>query len=158
MIFSAELAVLQRGNQRHASRYSNLVACAEWVGYRERKRFSRAWRVEATELRIGELGGTVHVRLKGVDAVEMNTALGQNAREIMLTIVGGSDLRCELTGEHTWHREVGFCFTTGGIDINRAIIEHGAALACPRYSERYAAYEQASALAAQPRASYCVKR
>jgi hypothetical protein len=37
MILSAELAVLQRGNQRHASRYSNLVACAEWVGYRERK-------------------------------------------------------------------------------------------------------------------------
>lgn len=37
MIFSAELAVLQRGNQDHASRYSNLVACAEWVGYRERK-------------------------------------------------------------------------------------------------------------------------
>ena len=37
MILSAELAVLQRGNQRHASRYSNFVACAEWVGYRERK-------------------------------------------------------------------------------------------------------------------------
>jgi two-component sensor histidine kinase len=37
MNFSAELAVLQRGNQRHASRYSNLVASAEWVGYRERK-------------------------------------------------------------------------------------------------------------------------
>ena len=37
MKFSAELAVLQRGNQRHASRYSNFVASAEWVGYRERK-------------------------------------------------------------------------------------------------------------------------
>ena len=37
MKFSAELAVLQRGNQRHASRYSNFVACTEWVGYRERK-------------------------------------------------------------------------------------------------------------------------
>jgi hypothetical protein len=37
MKLSAELAVLQRGNQRHASRYSNFVACTEWVGYRERK-------------------------------------------------------------------------------------------------------------------------
>jgi hypothetical protein len=37
MNFSAGLAVLQRGNQRHASRYSNFVASAEWVGYRERK-------------------------------------------------------------------------------------------------------------------------
>jgi hypothetical protein len=36
MKFSAELAVLQRGNQRHASRYSNFVAYTEWVGYRER--------------------------------------------------------------------------------------------------------------------------
>jgi hypothetical protein len=33
MIFFAELAVLQRGNQRHASRNSNFVACSEWVGY-----------------------------------------------------------------------------------------------------------------------------
>jgi hypothetical protein len=39
MNFSAELVVLQRGNQRHASRYSNFVACAEWVGNRKRKRF-----------------------------------------------------------------------------------------------------------------------
>jgi hypothetical protein len=37
MMFSAELAILQRGNQDHASRHSNFVACAEWVGYRERK-------------------------------------------------------------------------------------------------------------------------
>ena len=33
MMFSAELAVLQRGNQDHAGRHSNFVACAEWVGY-----------------------------------------------------------------------------------------------------------------------------
>jgi hypothetical protein len=37
MMFSVELAILQRGNQDHASRHSNFVACAEWVGYRERK-------------------------------------------------------------------------------------------------------------------------
>ena len=37
MMFSAELTILQRGNQDHASRHSNFVACAEWVGYRERK-------------------------------------------------------------------------------------------------------------------------
>ena len=33
MMFSAELVILQWGNQRHASQYSNFVACAEWVGY-----------------------------------------------------------------------------------------------------------------------------
>ena len=33
------------------------------------------------------------------------------------------------------------------------IIEMGAALACPRYSTRYVQFEQAEALAAQPRAT-----
>ena len=43
-------------------------------------------------------------------------------------------------------------------DINREIIEMGAALACPRYDSRYMRFEQADALAAQPRSPYCVKR
>ena len=39
------------------------------------------------------------------------------------------------------------------------LVRHsGAALACPRYDDRYVPYEQAAALAAQPRSSYCVKR
>ena len=46
----------------------------------------------------------------------------------------------------------------GGIDINQAIIASGAALACPRYDDRYMRYERAEPLAAQPRSSYCVKR
>ena len=33
----------------------------------------------------------------------------------------------------------------------------GAALACPRYSTRYVPFEQADALAVQPRSSYCVR-
>jgi endonuclease YncB( thermonuclease family) len=69
-----------------------------------------------------------------------------------------SELTCRLTGEITHHREVGYCVTADGIDINRAIIASGAALACPRYDDRYMRYEQAAALAAQPRSSYCVKR
>jgi endonuclease YncB( thermonuclease family) len=50
------------------------------------------------------------------------------------------------------------CFTANGVDINREIIEMGAALACPRYDTRYVAFEQQAALDAQTRASYCVKR
>jgi hypothetical protein len=45
-----------------------------------------------------------------------------------------------------------------GRDIQREIVEMGAALACPRYSTRYVAFEQVDALAAQPRSSYCAKR
>jgi hypothetical protein len=53
-----------------------------------------------------------------------------------LVAMGARYLTCRLTGEHTWHHEVGYC-TTNGVDLNRAIIERGFALACPRYDARY---------------------
>ena len=99
----------------------------------------------------------IHVRLKGVDAAELGTERGENARRVMTKIVTGK-LTCRLTGEKTHRREVGYCTTDERIDINRAIIAQGAALACPRYDDRYVPFEQAAALAAQPRSSYCVKR
>ena len=52
-----------------------------------------------------------------------------------------------MTGEKTWRREVGFCFTADGRDIQREIVEMGAALACARYSTRYVMFEQADAVA-----------
>jgi endonuclease YncB( thermonuclease family) len=97
------------------------------------------------------------VRLKGVDAAELGTARGEDARRVMDRLVNGR-LTCRLTGEKTHGREVGYCATADGTDINLAIIAQGAALACPRYDDRYVPFEQAAALAAQPRSSYCVKR
>ena len=96
-------------------------------------------------------------RLKGVDAAELGTARGESARRAMAALVT-SELTCRLTGETTHRREVGYCVTATGIDINRAIIASGAALACPRFDDRYVPFEQAAARAAQPRSSYCVKR
>jgi endonuclease YncB( thermonuclease family) len=99
----------------------------------------------------------VHVRLKGVDAAQLGTPRGEAARRVMVGIVGNS-LTCRLTGEHTFSREVGWCATAAGVDLGQAIIASGAALACPRYDDRYVRFEQAAALAMQPRSSYCVKR
>ena len=48
----------------------------------------------------------------------------------------------------THRREVSYCTTANGIDINQAIIAQGAALACPRYNTRYLPFEQAAALGA----------
>jgi len=96
------------------------------------------------------------VRLKGVDAAELGTVRGENARRAMLALVT-KDLTCHLTGEKTWGREVGYCMTANGIDINRAIVASRAALACPHYDDRYLRFERADALAAQSRASYCMK-
>lgn len=97
----------------------------------------------------------IHVRLKGVDAAEMNTAIGRQSRQVMLQIVGRSDLTCYLTGEKTYRREVGYCFTSSDVDINQEIIARGAALGCARYDDRYTKYETTDAVAHQTRAGYC---
>jgi micrococcal nuclease len=96
----------------------------------------------------------VRVRLKGVDASELGTLRGEAARREMERIVGKS-LACDLTGEKTWRREVGFCFNDEGQDIGEEIVKSGAALACPRYSRRYLKFERSEALEAQTRARYC---
>jgi len=98
------------------------------------------------------------VRLKGVDAAEMSTILGVESKRIMEEIVMGQDLYCRLTGERTHRREVGYCFTKDDVDINRAIIERGGALSCPRYDARYIKYERPELLLAQSRARYCTGR
>jgi endonuclease YncB( thermonuclease family) len=88
----------------------------------------------------------VHIRLKGVDAPELGNPLGEAARQVMVDIIGDSELTCRLTGERTWRREVGYCTTADGIDINRAIIEQGAALSCPRFDPRYLPFDRTSFL------------
>jgi endonuclease YncB( thermonuclease family) len=97
------------------------------------------------------------VRLKGVDAAELGTARGENAKRVMLELVT-RELTCRLTGEKTWGREVGYCTTADGININQAIVASGAALACPRYDDRYLRFERTEALTAQPRSAYCERR
>ena len=96
------------------------------------------------------------VRLKGVDAPELAMPGGIYAREVMREIVGiEGSLVCVLTGEKTRGREVGFCTRPDGLDVNREIIIRGAALACPRFSQRYLLDETADARVRLQRAPYC---
>ena len=89
---------------------------------------------------------------------QRGTLRGEQARLALVEIVNGGPLVCTLTGEITWKREVGYCVTADGTDIGQAIIAQGAALSCPRYDSRYLRFEQVEALAAQARASYCIRR
>ena len=98
----------------------------------------------------------IPVRLKGVDAPEMGDRYGPEAARGMQAVVG-SWLRCELTGEKTHNREVGYCVNGKGEDIGEAIIKQGFALACPRYSDRYVKFEQRDTIARLPRATYCLQ-
>jgi endonuclease YncB( thermonuclease family) len=95
-----------------------------------------------------------HIRLKGVDAPELNQPGGLEAKRAMAAIAG-SWLKCELTGEKTHGREVGYCTNAKGEDIAERIISQGFALACAHYSTRYVKFEQAATLQRQRRAPYC---
>ena len=99
----------------------------------------------------------VRVRLKGVDAPERADKYGPDATNGMRAIVGDW-LRCELTGEKTRKREVGYCVNAAGQDIGEAIVTAGAALACECYSDRYISFEQPEALKRLTRAPYCDKK
>jgi endonuclease YncB( thermonuclease family) len=98
------------------------------------------------------------VRLKGVDAPELGTAAGEAAKESLIDLVGDEAVICDLTGEKTHRRDVGFCRTESDVDLNAGIIDEGMALACPRYDDRYLVNEQASALETLKRSSYCVRK
>jgi endonuclease YncB( thermonuclease family) len=102
--------------------------------------------------------GYTHVRLKGVDAAELGTPLGEKALQAMVDLAQAKSAVCELTGEKTYEREVGYCSLVDGTDLNKEIIRGGWALACARYSDRYVGVEQPSQLARQPRSPYCVER
>lgn len=81
------------------------------------------------------------VRLNGVAAPERDEAGGPQATQFMKTLTDGQTIRCSLTGEKTYQREVGTCWL-GTTDIGGALIAAGLARDCPRYSSgRYAALE-----------------
>jgi micrococcal nuclease len=97
------------------------------------------------------------VRLEGVDAPELGTKSGQDAKRWMVNYLRGKAISCDLTGDRTGDRYVGVCFADGK-DIGAAVIEAGHALDCRRYSGgRYAHLETRAAQSRIKRAGYCRK-
>ncbi|WP_282171188.1 thermonuclease family protein [Ruegeria atlantica] len=95
------------------------------------------------------------VRLQGVDAPELETAAGRDARRWMFNYLRGKAVECQLTGERTYDRYVGVCYVDGQ-DIGAAVIAAGHALDCARYSGgRYRDLETPAARSRLNRARYC---
>ena len=95
------------------------------------------------------------VRLNGVDAPELGTRAGRDARRWMVNYLNGRSIECELNGEQTHDRWVGICYADGE-DIGAALIAAGHALDCRRYSGgRYAHLETPAARSRIRRANYC---
>ena len=70
-------------------------------------------------------------RLNGVDAPELKTGAGKDARRWMVNYLRGRTVSCEWNGDTTYDRKVGVCFADGD-DIGGAIIAAGDALDCRR--------------------------
>src|SRR5689334_5965543 len=65
--------------------------------------------------------GAVSVRLKGIAAPERGEPGGAQATEAMRRLIGDKEVRCELTGERTHQRAVGYC-SADGVDLNGAMV------------------------------------
>ncbi|WP_254658800.1 thermonuclease family protein [Ruegeria sp. TM1040] len=95
------------------------------------------------------------VRLNGVDAPELKTSAGKDAKRWVVNYLRGKSITCKLNGERTYDRWVGICFADGE-DIGAAVIAAGHALDCRRYSGgRYRNLETPSARSRIKRAPYC---
>ena len=49
------------------------------------------------------------VRLNGVDAPELGTKAGQDAKRWMVNYLRGKEVRCDLNGERSYDRYIGIC-------------------------------------------------
>lgn len=101
--------------------------------------------------------GNIRVRLKGIAAPELSEPGGVEAAAFLFNLVGGRVIRCELTGEHTYGRRVGWCIL-GEHDIAAAEIAAGLARDCPRWSGGIYASTERPEAARLPLPSYCLRR
>lgn len=103
-------------------------------------------------LRIGD----TRIRLKGIDAEEMNEPNGPAAKDAMLAVVGRGDVFCTDTGERSYNRIVAWCVTALGDDIGAKLVSMGAVLDCARYSGgRYRSLEPAGIRSKLRQKRYC---
>jgi endonuclease YncB( thermonuclease family) len=93
--------------------------------------------------------GDTEVRLYGIDAPELHQtcqragyswACGEKARAHLSALVDGRPVRCEQIGTDQYERLLGRC-TVGSLDLNRAMVSLGYAVAYRHYSLDYASAE-----------------
>ncbi|MEM7518565.1 MAG: thermonuclease family protein [Planctomycetota bacterium] len=110
---------------------------------------------DADTIEIATSRGRVPVRLKGVDAPELDERGGRAGLTWMRNTFGGQILTCELNDDRTGDRWVGICWDLEGNDLGATVIAAGNARDCPRYSGgRYRQFETAASRAI-PSKRYC---
>jgi endonuclease YncB( thermonuclease family) len=90
--------------------------------------------------------GSMAIRLSGLAAPEWDEPGGKEAREAMIELVHGRQVRCELDGTRTYDRSAGICYLNGR-DVAEAMVSAGLARDCSHYSGgRYRAAELQAAV------------
>ena len=83
------------------------------------------------------------IRLKGIDAPELAQACGNGqaatgcghaSRQALIGFIGGLDVRCEASGKDKYDRALATCYS-GDINLNRAMVEAGQAVAYGDYHD-----------------------
>ena len=102
--------------------------------------------VDGDSLQVGDQ----QIRLHGIDAPEMKQTCrwpnkvircGMIARDAMLDLIAGAQVRCEQKDIDRYGRDVATC-SAGGFDIGANMVHTGWALAYRRYSKQYVAIEE----------------
>ncbi len=97
--------------------------------------------------------GETSVRLFGIDAPEFGQTCtragtpwpcGQVASDHLRNLITGREVRCIPVGTDDFERTLARCSTVTGVDINRAMMASGNAVAFRRYSVDYASVEDAA--------------
>ncbi|NNE23063.1 MAG: thermonuclease family protein [Rhizobiales bacterium] len=95
--------------------------------------------------------GLEDIRLHGIDAPEYRQncsdaggrdyPCGKRAARHLRKLVGGSSVTCRVIDTDRYDRTIGVC-SAGGIELNKAMVEAGWAMAYTRHSLGYAAAER----------------
>lgn len=81
--------------------------------------------------------GMVSVRLWGIDAPEMDTQAGRDARRYLIELTEGETLTCEQKGTDGYGRRVASCTDSYGADLACSLLEAGHAEEWFTYSGGY---------------------
>jgi endonuclease YncB( thermonuclease family) len=96
----------------------------------------------------------VRVRLEGIDAPEADQRCrdkegrdylcGISATNGLKALIGTAPVSCRRMGKDTYGRTLAVCSGENGIELNSELVQLGLAVAFRRYSDRYAAVEDAA--------------
>lgn len=78
--------------------------------------------------------GDASLRLAGVDAPEQDQPYGINAKQALIRLCQGNEVRAVLSGGRSHGRFVATCYLPDGRDLGAELVKIGLALDWPKYS------------------------